>query len=305
MVIGDQKLTDRAAEQVTSIRRPITDVMIAAVRNGSVATRPDSLATEEPMEIRIHGQNQEPVPITTTMRTPGSDFELAAGLLYSEGLLRSTEDVRAIRYCDNLAQEEQLYNVVTVELTGRYDNNHRPRNFISTSACGVCGTTAIEDLFSRCSYVGSSMTVDIDTLLKIPGLLRQGQRLFSVTGGLHCAGIFDIDGNLESIREDIGRHNALDKVIGRYFLEKKLPLSNKILGLSGRIGFELVQKAAMAQIPVIVAISAPSSLAVKTAEGLGVTLVGFTHDASANIYTHGDRIKLPATAKDAKARFKS
>ena len=209
MAIGVQRLTNRAAEQSTSVRRPITDVMITAVRNGSVATQQDSLATEEPMEIRIHGHNQEPVPITTTMRTPGSDFELAAGLLYSEGFLRSTENVRAIRYRDNLAQEEQLYNLVTVELTGRYDDNHSPRNFIFTSAWGVCATTAIEDLYSRYSYVSSSKKVDIDILLEILGLLRKGQKLFSATGRLHCAGIFDIDGNLECIRENAGRAQCI------------------------------------------------------------------------------------------------
>lgn len=276
-----------------SIRRPTQDTQIIAVRNGSVMTRPDSLATEEPMEIRIHGHNQEPVPITTTMRTPGNDFELAAGLLFSEGILASREDIRTIRYCDNVADKDQMFNVVTVELTGDYDDSHRQRSFISTSACGVCGTTAIEDLSLKCPYVASQLTIEIQTLLEIPGLLRRSQKLFSRTGGLHCAGVFDKDGRLESIREDIGRHNALDKVIGHFFLKKQLPLSDRILGLSGRIGFELVQKAAMAQIPIIVAISAPSSLAVKTAESLGVTLVGFTHDSSANIYTHAERIKLP------------
>ncbi|TAN24912.1 MAG: formate dehydrogenase accessory sulfurtransferase FdhD [Actinomycetota bacterium] len=275
------------------VRRPTTDVKITAVRNGHVTGRPDVLATEEPMEIRIQGLNQEAVPITVTMRTPGNDFELAVGLLFNEGLIASYEDLKAVCYCANVKDEEQRFNVVTVELAYHYLGNHKERTFMSTAACGVCGTTSIEELASRTEKVNSTLTVNLDTMFSLPNQLQSKQAIFKKTGGLHGAGIFDESGKLELIREDIGRHNALDKIVGHYFLEQTLPLSNKILALSGRIGFELVQKAAMAQIPVIVAVSAPSSLAVKTAESLGITLVGFTRNNSANIYTHADRIKYP------------
>lgn len=284
-------------DALNTVRRPTKDVKITAIRDDTCITRPDSVTTEEPMEIRIHGHGQEPIPVTTTMRTPCNDFELAAGLLYSEGLISSHESVRAIRYCDNVERDDQKFNVVTVALTCDFEGGIRHRSLISSSACGICGTTVIEDLEKNASYVSSTLTVEIETILSIPNSLRNNQKLFSKTGGLHCAGIFDKNGELEAIREDIGRHNALDKVIGHYFLQSQLPLSSKILGLSGRIGFELVQKAAMAQIPIIVAISAPSSLAIDTAESLGITLIGFTHDSSANIYTHANRVNLSGASR--------
>ncbi len=285
-------MTEIVTSKQLPVRRPTTDVKITAVRDTSVSIRPDVLATEEPMEIRVHGPNQEPVPVTVTMRTPGSDFELAVGLLYNEGLIESYDDLKTVCYCANVSNEEQRFNVVTVELSSPFLGNQRARSFISSSACGVCGTTSIEDLACKTTFVESQLTIDMDTVLSLPKLLIKVQKLFKMTGGLHGAGIFDNSGRLETVREDIGRHNALDKIVGHYFLEKKLPLSNKVLVLSGRIGFELVQKAAMAQIPVIVAVSAPSSLAVKTAESLGITMVGFTRDKSANIYCHPKRISF-------------
>ncbi len=275
-----------------AVRRPTTDTKITAVRDSSVTARPDVLATEEPMEIRIHGPNQEPAPITVTMRTPGNDFELAIGLLYNEGLIDAYGSLKTVCYCANVSDENQRFNVVTVELTSQFIGNQRARSFMSSSACGVCGTTSIEDLACRTAVVESQMELDITTVLSLPKLLLKEQKLFKMTGGLHGAGIFDENGRLEVVREDIGRHNALDKIVGHYFLEKRLPLSNKVLVLSGRIGFELVQKAAMAQIPVIVAVSAPSSLAVKTAESLGITMIGFTRDKSANIYSHPERVRF-------------
>ncbi|MDA8080578.1 MAG: formate dehydrogenase accessory sulfurtransferase FdhD [Actinomycetota bacterium] len=275
-----------------SVRRPTTDVKIAAVRDGYVSTRPDVLATEEPMEIRVHGPNQEPTPVTVTMRTPGNDFELAIGLLYSEGLIDTHGSLKTVCYCTNVSNENQRFNVVTVELTSQFIGNQRARSFMSSSACGVCGTTSIEDLAGRSAVVESQMKLDITTVFSLPKLLMKGQKLFKLTGGLHGAGIFDESGRLEVVREDIGRHNALDKIVGHYFLEEKLPLSNKVLVLSGRIGFELVQKAAMAQIPVVVAVSAPSSLAVQTADSLGITMIGFTRDNNANIYSHPERIRF-------------
>ncbi|NNN19404.1 MAG: formate dehydrogenase accessory sulfurtransferase FdhD [Acidimicrobiaceae bacterium] len=272
------------------VRRPTTDIKITAIRKNSIVIRPDVLATEEPMEIRIQGYDQEAVPVTVTMRTPGNDFELAVGLLFNEGLIRSYDSVKTVCYCANVKDTEQRFNVVTVELTHEYLGNHKQRSFMSSSACGVCGTTSIADLEDRTAAVNSQLTVGIATIFSIPDQLRKHQTIFQRTGGLHGAAIFDQNGQLEVIREDIGRHNALDKIIGNCFLEKKLPLTNKVLGLSGRIGFELVQKAAVAQIPVIVAVSAPSSLAVKTAERLGITLIGFTRGEHTNIYTHAERI---------------
>lgn len=274
------------------VRRPTYSVKITAIRDGLVTIRPDVLATEEPMEIRVHGPQQEPEPITVTMRTPGNDFELAVGLLFSEGVLESFDSLKTVCYCANVADEQQRYNVVTVELTDRYLGTHRERTFMSSAACGVCGTTTIESLATRASSINSDLKIDVKTILEIPNLLRKRQRIFKETGGLHGAGIFDSSGKLEIVREDIGRHNALDKIVGHYFMQKALPMSRKILALSGRIGFELVQKAAMAQIPVIVAVSAPSSLALQTAESLGITLIGFTRDKGANIYCHPERVIL-------------
>ena len=283
-------MTDRGTLTNAAVRRPTSDVRIVAIRGENASTRPDVLATEEPMEIRIHGPNQEPLPITVTMRTPGNDFELAVGLLFNEGIISSYEALKTVCYCTNVKNREQQYNVVTVELAHTYRSTHRERTFASSSACGVCGTTSIEDIATKSPVIESPIKTDMDTVLALPARLKMAQKLFKQTGGLHGAAIFDSLGNIEAVREDIGRHNALDKIVGYYFLQAKLPLSEKILVLSGRIGFELVQKAAMAQIPIIVAVSAPSSLAFQTAEALGITLVGFTRDQSANIYSHPERI---------------
>lgn len=272
------------------IRRPTTDVRITTVRNGTSRARPDVIATEEPMEIRIHGPHQESEPITVTMRTPGNDFELAIGLLYNEGIVASKGEIKTICYCADVEDPEQQFNVVTVELYERYRGTHKDRSFYSSSACGVCGTSSIQQLALRAPTVTSSLSITTSTLVSLPKAMKPYQKIFDKTGGLHGVGIFSSTGNLEIVREDIGRHNALDKAIGHYFLEEKLPLNDKVLALSGRIGFELVQKAAVAQIPIIVAVSAPSSLAVKTAQDLGITLVGFVREDSANIYTHPERI---------------
>lgn len=278
-----------------TIRKPTTDVKIVAIRNQINTSRPDVLATEEPMEIRLSGPNQEPTAVTLTMRTPGNDFELAVGLLYSEGIITSFEDISTVRYCANISDDEQRYNVVTVELTRPYfPDSIRQRNFMSNSSCGICGTSTIDDLSIRAKPIVDSELYPISTILQLPGRLKTGQKIFKITGGLHGAGIVDHCGNLELVREDIGRHNALDKIIGHYLLQQSLPMHNKILVLSGRVGFELVQKAAIAQIPLIVAVSAPSSLAVNTAKKIGITIIGFTRDDNANIYSCPERIDLGA-----------
>jgi FdhD protein len=278
------------SDTTPAVRRPTTNVKISAIRNGNLIERPDTVATEEPMEIRIHGPNQDPSPVTVTMRTPGNDYELTVGLLYNEGIITHRDELKTVCYCTNVSKIEQRYNVVTVELASAYLNTAKERSYFSASACGVCGTTSIDDIAAKAPPVKNSFTISSETILALPPQMRPAQKLFSQTGGLHGAGIFDKYGNLEIVREDIGRHNALDKIIGHYFMEGLLPLDEKILVLSGRIGFELVQKAAMAQIPIIVAVSAPSSLAIRTAEELGITLIGFTRDECANIYSFPERI---------------
>lgn len=275
-----------------SIRRPTTDTKIIAIRAGSGHMRPDTLATEEPLEIRVHGPGQDATSLTVTMRTPGNDFDLAVGLLFNEGILKERTSLKTVCYCSEVSTEDQRYNVVTVEMSEPFDHSFRERSFFSSSACGVCGTTTIEDLATKASRVETDVSVNKDTILDFPDLMFEKQKIFKQTGGLHGAGIFDLDGRLEIVREDIGRHNALDKIVGHYFMNGELPLNNKILALSGRIGFELVQKAAMAAIPIIVAVSAPSSLAVQTAETLGITLVGFVRRGNANIYSHPERIHI-------------
>lgn len=285
-------ITSDSATNVPPVRRATTDINIVAIRGESGHIRPDILATEEPLEIRVHGPGQEATSLTVTMRTPGNDFDLAVGLLFNEGLLNDRSSLKTVCYCANVASEEQRYNVVTVELNKHFTNVFRERTFFSSSACGVCGTTTIEDLATKASRIKSDMTVNKDTILALPDLMFKKQKIFKQTGGLHGAGIFDTAGRLEIVREDIGRHNALDKIVGHYFMNGQLPLSEKILALSGRIGFELVQKAAMAAIPIIVAVSAPSSLAVQTAQSLGITLVGFARKGNANIYSHPERVSV-------------
>lgn len=286
-------MTNSLSDTTPVVRRPTSNVKISAIRNGNIIERPDTVATEEPMEIRIHGPNQDPAPVTVTMRTPGNDYELAVGLLYNEGIIAHRDEVRTVCYCANVSKSQQRYNVVTVELTSPYLNTAKERSYFSASACGVCGTTSIEDISAKAPPVKSTFSITAEIVLALPSQMRPAQKLFSQTGGLHGAGIFDKYGNLEIVREDIGRHNALDKVVGHYFMEGLLPLDQKILVLSGRIGFELVQKAAMAQIPIIVAVSAPSSLAIRTAHELGITLIGFTRGESANIYSFPNRIITP------------
>ncbi|MGH9067660.1 MAG: formate dehydrogenase accessory sulfurtransferase FdhD, partial [Acidimicrobiales bacterium] len=275
-------------------RSPSTAVPVIAVSAGgrAHARRPDQVATEEPMEIRAGGPGQEPVPVSVTMRTPGHDFELAAGFLLAEGIATSAADIRAVRYCDLGPDQPQLYNVVTVTLSHPVDPATISRNFAATSSCGVCGTATLDGLQRRCPPVGPGPVVPVATLLGLPDALREGQRLFERTGGLHAAGLFRADGSLVAVREDVGRHNALDKLTGRAALAHDLPLSDHVVALSGRISYELVQKAAAAGVTVVVAVSAPSSLAVATAERLGLTTVGFVRPGRANVYSHPERVAL-------------
>ena len=264
-----------------------SSVRVLNVEDGARTRRADRLATEEPMEIRVDEPGGEQRTLAVTMRTPGHDFELAAGFLFTEGLI-DPGDLRGVRYCD-VPREEQHYNVVTVAV-GRPLPDLAARAFYTTSSCGVCGKASLEALDVQCAPVAPGPEVAPEVLTALPEELRRVQRVFDRTGGLHAAALFDAGGKLLSSREDVGRHNAVDKVIGAELLAGRLPLSERILLVSGRASFEIVQKAARAGIPIICAVSAPSSLAVDTARRFGMTLAGFLRDERFNVYAGPQRI---------------
>ncbi len=272
-----------------------TKTRVRVVEDGRVRVRPDALATEEPMEIRLlAGQTKQTVAVT--MRTPGADFELAAGFLYGEGIIDSAEDVLKISYCvDPDLDAEQQYNIVNVQLRGGREFDLRPleRHFYTTSACGVCGKASLEQLELRgCPVIPPGPVVSARTIYSLTDKLRETQRLFDSTGGLHAAALFDAEGNLVALREDVGRHNATDKLVGWALLEGRLPLSEHIVMVSGRSSFEILQKSLMAGAPIVCAISAPSSLAVDVAREFGMTLVGFLRGGRFNVYAGAERIEL-------------
>lgn len=283
----------------SSVRRPVLRVTVADGGAEVLRTRADALATEEPLEIRIVRAGDAPggrvrpgaaTRVAVTMRTPGADFELAAGFLFSEGLLAAREEVAAISYC---AEAEQRYNVVNVVLAPgvEIDPSLLSRNFYATSSCGVCGKASIEAaLGPACAVIRSPLAVSPETLLGLPGTLRASQAVFERTGGLHAAALFSAGGALLRVREDVGRHNALDKLVGASLLAGELPLSDGVVLASGRLSFELVQKAARAGVPVLAGVSAPSSLAVEVAERAGMTLVGFLREGRFNVYAGAGRI---------------
>jgi FdhD protein len=271
------------------IRRNLAPTRLLAIADGVRSERADSLAAEEPMEIRVQGPGQDAVQVAVTMRTPGADFELAAGFLFTEGLV-APGDVRRVAYCDNLPGENQRYNVISVTVGSAFDAEKLRRNFFASSSCGVCGKAALDDIAVRCAPVAPGPFVDLDVVLALPEALRSAQRVFARTGGLHAAGLFTADGDLIIAKEDVGRHNAVDKVIGERVLAGAVPLAGTVLQVSGRLSFEIVQKAAVAGIPFVSAVSAPSSLAVETGERFAMTLVGFVRDGRCNVYTHPERI---------------
>jgi FdhD protein len=271
-----------------------TKTRVRVVEDGRVRVRPDTLATEEPMEIRLlTGQATQTVAVT--MRTPGADFELAAGFLYGEGIIDSPDDVQKISYCiDSDLDAEQRYNIVNVELRGGHEFDLRPleRHFYTTSACGVCGKASLEQLELRgCPVMTAGPEVSAEVINTLPEKLREAQGLFDATGGLHAAALFDDKGELIALREDVGRHNATDKLVGWALLEGRLPLSEHVVLVSGRSSFEILQKSLAAGAPVVCAISAPSSLAVDVAKQFGMTLVGFLRGGRFNVYAGSERIK--------------
>ncbi|HZD17382.1 MAG TPA: formate dehydrogenase accessory sulfurtransferase FdhD, partial [Actinomycetota bacterium] len=216
------------------IRRSLARVRTVAVREGSSNERPDVLAVEEPMEIRVEGPGQRPASVAVTMRTPGGDLELAVGFLYTEGLISGREDVRRVSYCEDLEPEEQHYNVVTVELARSLPPEALTRNFYASSSCGICGKATLEAVEVHCAPVGEGPEVDGEVIGGLPDALRRTQRVFEQTGGLHAAGLFAPNGRLLSAREDVGRHNAVDKIVGETVLAGDLPLAERVLQVSGR-----------------------------------------------------------------------
>ena len=261
------------------------------VRASEVTQRPETLVVEEPLEIRLNGS-----PLTVTMRTPGSDFELAQGFLLSEGVIADRGDIVTVRYCRGAtADGTNTYNVLDVTLAPGVpmpDVDIR-RNFYTTSSCGICGKASLDAVatVSRHSPGDDATIVAGETLTALPGRLRAAQKVFDSTGGLHGAALFTADGTLLAVREDVGRHNAVDKVLGWAVEAKRIPLSGNVLLVSGRASFELAQKAVMAGVPVLAAVSAPSSLAVDLATQSGLTLVAFLRGDSMNVYSRPDRIK--------------
>jgi len=266
-----------------------------AVTGARAQKRSDQVATEEPMEIRLLAGSQRRT-VAVTMRTPGHDFELAAGFLFAEGVLASRDQVNRITYCtDPDVDADQHYNIVQMVLRGHElpDLAVLERYFYTTSACGVCGKASLEALRLRgCPRVPPGPHVTPDLLAGLSEKLKGAQGVFRTTGGLHAAALFDQDGTLVALREDVGRHNALDKLIGWAFLEDRLPLNDQLVVVSGRASFELVQKSLVAGVPVFCAVSAPSSLAVDLAREFGMTLVGFLRGERFNIYAGPERVRL-------------
>ena len=264
---------------------------MVAVRGASLEVRDDRIVGEAPLEIRAAGPGQEPVAVAVTMRTPGHESELAVGFLRTEGLIDGTE-VLGTEPGDP-ATHSQPDDTILVRLARPFDDSSvAERHFVATASCGICGKASIDEVAVRCDPLPEGPAVARSVVLALPDALRAAQRAFDQTGGLHAAALFTPAGELIAIREDVGRHNALDKLVGSQLLEGRLPLHDRILMVSGRVSFEIIQKAAVAGIPVVCAVSAPSDLAVETAERLGVTLVGFLRGDGFNVYSHDRRIGL-------------
>jgi FdhD protein len=280
-------LTDESLPPV----RHVTSRRIVAVRGESLEIRDDRVVGEAPLEIRAAGPRQDPVAIAVTMRTPGNEAELAVGFLWTEGLLEGQEVVGAAG--GDPRSLSQPDDTVVVRLSRPFDDAKvAERHFVATASCGICGKASIDEIALRVAPLPAGPIVARSVVLALPNLLRAAQRAFDETGGLHAAGLFSPKGELIVLREDVGRHNALDKVVGSQVLAGAMPLHERILMVSGRVSFEIVQKAAAAGIPIVCAVSAPSDLAIETAERLGVTLVGFLRGDGFNVYAHDARVDL-------------
>lgn len=270
----------RERQNMPSLPRSVDVTLIHEWNDGVVRPVQDALVAEEPLEIRIGD-----TPVTVTMRTPGHDLELAAGVLFAEGLVRSREEMTAIAQTDK--------NIVRIDLRAgcEFDPNSVQRNFFSTSSCGICGKASIDQVRSRhLNRLNGNLRLSADLLCELPDRLRETQKIFGYTGSLHAAGLFDGAGELLITREDVGRHNAVDKVVGWALLNDHFPLSNSIMLVSGRGGFEIVQKAIVAGIPILACVSAPSGLAVRLAREMGMTLVGFLRGKRFVVYSAPQRL---------------
>jgi FdhD protein len=271
--------------------RHVTSRRIVAVRGEALEVRDDRVVGEAPLEIRAAGPRQDPVAVAVTMRTPGNEAELAVGFLHTEGLLEGQE-VLGTSGGDpgSLSQPD---DTIVVRLSRPFDDSKvAERHFVATASCGICGKASIDEIALRVDPLPDGPVVSRSVILALPDLLRAAQRAFDETGGLHAAGLFSAKGELLALREDVGRHNALDKLVGSQVLAGAVPLHERLLMVSGRVSFEIVQKAAAAGLPIVCAVSAPSDLAIETAERLGVTLVGFLRGSGFNVYAHDARIDL-------------
>ena len=280
-------MTDHEPEPI----RHISSARIVAVRGQSLEFRDDRVVGEAPLQILAAGPGQDPVAVAVTMRTPGHEAELAIGFLRTEGLIGGTEVLTT--QAGDPADLSQPDDTIVVRLATPFDASAvAERHFIATASCGICGKASIDEVVLRCEPIPPGPVVGRRVIIALPDLLRAAQRAFDQTGGLHAAALFDPAGQLLGIREDVGRHNALDKLIGAQVLAGALPLHDRILMVSGRVSFEIVQTAAVVGIPILCAVSAPSDLAVATADRLGVTLVGFLRGDGFNVYSHDGRIEL-------------
>jgi FdhD protein len=281
----------RSARNPRAPTRQITTRKIVTVRGEAIEVRDDRVVGEAPLEIRAAGPDQDPVAVAVTMRTPGHEAELAVGFLRTEGLLDG-QDVLGTSGGD-VAYVSQPDDTIVVRLSNPFDDSKvAERHFVATASCGICGKASIDEVAIRTETIPPGPVVPRRVVFALPDLLRAAQRAFEETGGLHAAALFTPVGELIAIREDVGRHNALDKLVGSQVLAKAMPLHDRILMVSGRVSFEIVQKAAVAGIPIVCAVSAPSDLAIDAADRLGVTLVGFLRGDRFNVYAHDDRIEL-------------
>jgi FdhD protein len=276
--------------QMVTRRAATTRTRVEVLDGDKVSRREDALATEEPLELRLAWPGRRAEPLAVTMRTPGSDFELAAGFCHAEGLV-GLDGLDTVAYCtDAVLTQDQRYNTVTVTLAGPPPRDPAPRYGVTSAACGVCGQQSLDELAER-DYppVDETLTVDVDLVRRLPDLLREAQPAFSRTGGLHAAGLFDAAGTAAVVREDIGRHNAVDKAVGWTLLNGR-SRAGLALVVSGRAGYEIVQKAVAAGIGLVVAVGAPSSLAVDLARRFEVTVAGFVRGERCVVYNRPDRI---------------
>ncbi len=275
----------------------VKQVNITRVQFNSFKESPDVLAVEEPLEIRLaynsNGELEEK-NISVTMRTPGHDLELVMGFLFTEGIINSETDVDNIHHCETVEKEEEQGNVVKVTLRKDLDFDiiNLERHFYTSSSCGVCGKSSIESVSQKCEIMPEgNLSISFDTITNLAKQLENNQTVFNHTGGIHATGLFNKQGELEMMREDVGRHNAMDKIAGASLLKNQVPLSEKIMLVSGRTSFELVQKAIMLGVPILCAVGAPSSLAYELAKENNLTLIGFLKKDKFNVYCGGFRIK--------------